>query len=75
MERQSCNRRILAAGDFAAIEQCSCGSVHVTIGAVTLRLAASAIAPLAATLGEAARTLTFDQALGVAGAPRSVIAS
>ncbi|HET9625662.1 MAG TPA: hypothetical protein VFP84_30060 [Kofleriaceae bacterium] len=65
---------MLAAGDFAAVEQCSCGSVHVTIGAVTLRLQASAIAPLAAALGEAARTLTFEQALHTAGAPRSFVA-
>jgi hypothetical protein len=74
MER-NCNRRVLAQGDFAAIEQCACGSVHLTIGAITLRLSASAIAPLAATLGEAARTLTFEQALGVAGLSRTVVAS
>jgi hypothetical protein len=65
---------MLATGDFAAVEQCSCGSVHVTIGAVTLRLQASAIAPLAAALSEAARTLTFEQALHVAGAARSFVA-
>jgi hypothetical protein len=53
----------LAVGDFALIEQCSCGSVHLTIGAVTLRLASAAIAPLAATLHEAARALVLDQAL------------
>lgn len=75
MDRQNCNRRVLAAGDFAAVEQCSCGSVHVTIGAITLRLAAAAIPALAATLGEAARTLTFEQALGVAGLSRTVVAS
>jgi hypothetical protein len=74
MERQNCSRRTLATGDFTTIEQCSCGSVHVTIGALTLRLTASSIAPLAATLGDAARTLTFEQALGVAGAPRGVLA-
>lgn len=74
MERQTCNRRMLAAGDFAMIEQCTCGSVHVTIGAITLRLAASAIPSLAMTLGEAARTLTFDQALGLGGVSRGVLA-
>jgi hypothetical protein len=63
-------RRVLASGEVAAIEQCSCGSVHVTIGAVTLRLQAAAIAPLATALGEAARTLTFEQALGAGGGPR-----
>lgn len=65
---------MLAAGDFAMIEQCTCGSVHVTIGAITLRLAASAIPSLAMTLSEAARTLTFDQALGLGGVSRGVVA-
>jgi hypothetical protein len=68
-------RRVLASGDFAAVEQCSCGSVHVTIGAVTLRLQAAAIAPLATALSEAARTLTFEQALGMTGAARGLAAS
>jgi hypothetical protein len=52
-----CNRRLLASGDLTLVEQCSCGSVHVTIGAVTLRLASSAIASLASTLGDAAVAL------------------
>lgn len=63
MDVTPCLRRMLAVGDFALVERCSCGSVHLTIGAVTLRLAASAIAPLAETLVEAARTLTLDRAL------------
>jgi len=37
------------------VEQCTCGAIHVTIGAVTLRLAAGSIGSLAATLQEAAR--------------------
>ena len=74
MERQQCMRRVLATSDFAAVEQCSCGSVHVTIGAVTLRLQVSAIAPLAAALSEAARTLTFEQALGLSGLSRELLA-
>jgi len=36
--------------------------VHLTIGAVTLRLVASAIGPLADTLGEAAVALLIDRA-------------
>lgn len=43
------------------VEQCSCGSVHVTIGAVTLRLAGSAIEPIASTLVEAARVLALQE--------------
>jgi hypothetical protein len=63
MSANPCVRRTLAIGELSVIEQCSCGSVHVTIGAVTLRLAASAIAPLAAAMNEAARTLVLEQAL------------
>jgi hypothetical protein len=59
-----CCRRTLAAGEFAIVEHCSCGAAHLTIGAITLRLAAGAIAPLAATLSEAARSLVLDAAFG-----------
>jgi hypothetical protein len=54
----SCTRRTLATGDYMLVEQCSCGSVHLTIGAVTLRLATSSIASLAATLDDAARAIS-----------------
>lgn len=63
MDRVGCARRPLAVGDFAVVERCSCGAVHVTIGAVTLRLAASAIGPLAETLQEASRALILEHAL------------
>lgn len=59
MQGAQCSRRLLAANDYMLVEQCTCGSVHVTIGAVTLRLAGSAIPALATTLGEAARALVF----------------
>lgn len=68
MNRSNCVRRTLAAGDFAVVEQCTCGAVHVTIGAVTLRLPASAIAPLGETLAEAACALGH----GSSHAPRAV---
>jgi ABC-type branched-subunit amino acid transport system permease subunit len=54
---------MLATGDLATIEQCTCGSIHVTIGAVTLRLSADALALLAAATTEAARTVMLDRAL------------
>ena len=50
------------------VEQCSCGAVHVTIGAVTMRLSASALPSLAMTLDEAARTLVMRDAFDRAGA-------
>ncbi len=66
MDGTPCTRRLIAAGDYALVEQCSCGSVHVTIGAVTLRLAGSMLPALAATLGEAARALVLRGALAPA---------
>lgn len=63
MNGSLCTRKVLAANDYMVVEQCSCGSVHLTIGAVTLRLASSAIPALAATLGDAARALVLCDAL------------
>ena len=62
MLTDTCTRRTLATGDCMVVEQCSCGSVHLTIGAVTLRLARSAIPSIAATLTDAARTLVLREA-------------
>lgn len=62
MNGSACARRLLAASECMLVEQCSCGSVHVTIGAVTLRLASGAIPALAATLGDAARALVLCEA-------------
>ena len=73
MEMQACSRRTLAAGDVAVIERCSCGAVHVTIGAITLRLAACAIAPLAATLHDAACRLVFERALATSDVGDEVV--
>jgi hypothetical protein len=53
---------MLATSDSMLVEHCSCGSVHVTIGAVTLRLASTAIPEIAKTLGDAARSLVLDRA-------------
>jgi hypothetical protein len=68
MTTNPCVRRTLAVSDFAMAEQCTCGAVHVTIGPVTLRLAASAISEIATTMTEAARGLALDQMLNVSGA-------
>jgi hypothetical protein len=73
MKRPECMRRVLAAGELAQIEQCSCGSVHVTIGAITLRLAASAIPSLALTLGDAARSLVLHDAFLHAAQPSDAL--
>lgn len=63
MDGTPCTRKLIAAGDCVLVEQCSCGSVHLTIGAVTLRLAGSALPAIAATLGDAARAIVLRGAL------------
>jgi hypothetical protein len=65
MQMNACKRQTLAMGELAVVEQCSCGAVHVTIGAITLRLAPSSIVQIATTMNEAARSLLLDQALSV----------
>lgn len=73
MNPSACIRKTLAANDYMLVEQCSCGSVHVTIGAVTLRLSSNAIPSIAATLGEASRALVFNHALASAASPTKVL--
>jgi hypothetical protein len=63
MNGTGCARRVLAASDFMQVEQCSCGSVHLTIGAVTLRLQSAAIPVIASTFNDAALALTLSSAL------------
>ncbi|NVB79362.1 MAG: hypothetical protein HOV81_13290 [Kofleriaceae bacterium] len=67
MQSSECHRRTLAASDFMLVEQCSCGSIHVTIGAVTLRLAKNALPAIAATLGDAARNIALRDVLSARG--------
>jgi ABC-type branched-subunit amino acid transport system permease subunit len=47
----------LVDGDAVTLDQCSCGAIHLTIGAVTLRLQADAFAAVAAAVAEAATVL------------------
>ena len=52
-----CSRRVVASGELVVVEQCCCGVVHITIGAVTVRAPAGVVAPIADTLREAAIAL------------------
>jgi hypothetical protein len=53
-----CARTLLSGKrGLGSVEQCSCGSIHVTVGAVTLRLAACALPALAELLTEGAAAL------------------
>jgi hypothetical protein len=53
-----CHRTLLSGKrGLGSVEQCSCGSVHVTIGAVTLRVTACALPALAELLSEGSAAL------------------
>jgi len=72
MDHPPCIRRTLSRGDFALVERCDCGAVHVTIGAVTFRLAPNALAPLAETLCDAVIAETIDHARVVRAASQEL---
>ncbi len=50
MRQRACVRRRLAAEGGCIVDQCSHGTVHVTIGDVTLRLSREGFQSLASTL-------------------------
>lgn len=53
-----CTRVELAAKNgLGGVEQCACGAVHLTIGAVTLRITPGAVPLLAELLSDAALAL------------------
>lgn len=52
-ERGSCSVETLASGPVGRVQMCSCGSVHISVGAVTLRTDVDDCASLAQTLAEA----------------------
>ena len=57
-------RTLVAGGPISQADACTCGILHVTIGALTLRLAAEAVVSLAETLGEAARHIEARESGG-----------
>ena len=46
-------RETLASGPVCTVELCDCGCLHLTMGALTVRLDAAAAEALCATLGDA----------------------
>jgi hypothetical protein len=63
MHTRECQRQSLARSELAAVELCNCGAAHLTIGAVTLRLAPEVIAELADVIGHAASELAVRDAV------------
>lgn len=45
------------------VERCACGSIHLTIGAVTLRLAPDVLPMLAALLADADHSMSIERGL------------
>lgn len=52
-EIEACPTVRLAQGDVACVDMCSCGTLRLHLGAVTLRLTPDALASIFGTLGEA----------------------
>lgn len=48
MEHHPDNRRLLATDNFISVEQCRCGMLHLTLGALSLKISPEALD----TLGE-----------------------
>jgi hypothetical protein len=55
--RDGCTPRELAAGRGCRVDACDHGTVHLTVGALTLRLSPEQLADLAATLAAAAERI------------------
>jgi hypothetical protein len=59
-----CRRRLLAQRDAVSLERCSCGTLHLTLGAITLRLTADACVDLRGLLDEGLRRFAFEALQG-----------
>ena len=61
MKTVGCARRLLAGGEQCVVEECGCGTIHVTIGSITLRLCPSTVADISGTLAEAMQRWALSQ--------------
>ncbi|HEY0710629.1 MAG TPA: hypothetical protein VGG33_27750 [Polyangia bacterium] len=50
-------RVVIARGSFSSVESCGCGAIYLTVGPVTLKVAAAALPELLGVLERAARRL------------------
>ena len=53
---EDCATLRLAQGDIATIDMCSCGTLRLNLGAITVRLTPQALSSLLQTAGEALAT-------------------
>ncbi len=68
-------RKLIAQGSICRVEECSCGVLHVTIGALTIRLHAEVVASVWATLGDAIQHLSVRSVRERGDARREVLPS
>ena len=61
MKTAACTRRPLAGSEQCIVEECACGAIHVTIGAITMRLGPGTVADMAGTLTEAMQRWSMEQ--------------
>lgn len=60
-ETSACQREMLASGSVASVERCGCGTLHLTLGAMTLRIQEEALFSLCSTVAEALSALARRQ--------------
>ena len=70
-ERCRPTRRVLVHGAFCIVEECTCGILHVSLGAFTFRVPADVLASVWSSLGEALAVLAFDGRTAAARTARS----
>jgi hypothetical protein len=64
MNPKVCRRRLLAQREAVSLERCSCGTLHLTLGAITLRLTADACLDLRGLLDEGLKRFAFEAMQG-----------
>jgi hypothetical protein len=64
LQTVGCARRPLAGSDQCVVEECGCGAIHLTIGALTLRLGPATAADVSQTLAEAMQRWALAQLSG-----------
>jgi hypothetical protein len=57
-----CTRKLLASTPICMVEECDCGTVHLTVGALTLRLEREALRDLQGALASALANLAGSAA-------------
>ncbi len=57
-----CSQQLVARGRGCMVSRCSCGNIHLNLGALTLRLDRDELAELARTLGQAVDAMECESA-------------